>query len=98
MKYLVVWLAISLSLFGVSSSHEEKSAEATPALQETRIIIPLQFEPVVNENENITFVQGQDKGEIIERRKIADGEFFIYKKANDLYDERYGGLRIGEKH
>jgi len=98
MKYLVVWLAISLSLFGVSSSHEEKSAEATPALQETRIIIPLQFEPVVNENENITFVQGQDKGEIIEKRKIADGEFFIYKKANDQYEERYGGLRIGEKH
>lgn len=98
MKYLVVLLAISFSMFGVSSSHEENSAGATPAIQEQARIIPLQFEPVVNEDEKITFVQGQDKGEIIERRKIADGEFFIYKKANDPYEELYGGIRIGDKH
>ncbi|RNB85513.1 hypothetical protein [Brevibacillus panacihumi] len=98
MKYLVVWLAISLSLFGVSSSHEENPAGADAAIQEQARNIPLQFEPAVNENEKITFVQGQDKGEIIERRKSADGEFFIYKIPNDPYEELYGGLRIGEKH
>lgn len=97
MKYLVACLAISLSLFGVSSSHEDNSATADSANQDQARIISLQFEPVVNENEKITFVQGQDKGEVIERRKIADGEFFLYKKANDLYEELYGGLRIGEK-
>jgi len=98
MKYLVVLLAISFSIFAVSSSPEEKSAGANPALQEQARIIPLQFEPVVNENEKITFVQGQDEGEIIERRKIADSEFFIYKLANDPNEELYGGIRIGEKH
>jgi len=95
---MVFILVISFSAFGYQSSLLKKPLGDHASIQGQEKTIPLRFEKVVNENEKVIQLQGNQIGEVLEKKRFENVAFFIYKQPSDPYDGLYGGIQIGSQY